>query len=109
MQKLTLERLLNDSQAQPQKNPDLSQKQLKAIEKQCLAVMGQCMEIMTLGGPQLEDLLRTAEDRSASTQIYSASNLTLLIKSSSVKIKSCLQLLRVLELQKGCGAESNFA
>lgn len=59
----TLEGLLKEGQAEPQQKSTLPQKQLKAVEKQCLAVMGQCMEIMTLGGPQLEDLLRTVQDR----------------------------------------------
>ncbi len=63
LQKQTLDRLLAETNAEPNGSQDVPKKQLQGLEKQCLAVMGQCMEIMILGGPQLEDLLRTAQDR----------------------------------------------
>lgn len=62
-EKQTLDRLLAETKAEPKESQAVPKKQLQGLEKQCLAVMGQCMEIMTLGGPQLEDLLRTAQDR----------------------------------------------
>ena len=48
---------------EPSQKPDLTASERKELEKRCLAVVAQCMEILTLGGPQLDDLLRTVLDR----------------------------------------------
>lgn len=86
MQKQTLDRLLAETNAEPQESQAVPKKQLQGLEKQCLAVMGQCMEIMTLGGPQLEDLLRTAQDRSATNN---SSKITILSISRSQELTWC--------------------
>ena len=66
LQKDLLEELLEQKKGlEPSQNPDLTVSERKELEKRCLAVVAQCMEILTLGGPQLDDVLRTVLDRQA--------------------------------------------
>jgi len=65
MQKEKLDQVLSGGDLQPRSKPELSSKQTGGLEKASLAVIAQCMEVLSLGGAQLNDLLRTLADRFA--------------------------------------------
>lgn len=65
LQKEGLEQLLIAKQLMPDAATRPLPSQVKEVEKRSLAVIAQCMEIMSLGGPQLDALLRTLADRFA--------------------------------------------
>jgi len=58
-----LDQVLSGGDLQPRSKPELSSKQTGGLEKASLAVIAQCMEVLSLGGAQLNDLLRTLADR----------------------------------------------
>lgn len=59
VQKHNLDQLLVENKLHPQ-NPQAVDKTLeKELQKRCSAAVQQCMEMLTWGGPALDDLLRT--------------------------------------------------
>lgn len=64
LQKSKLESLLQKLGLEPGNTAlQIAASDESSLSKQSLAVMVQCMEIMYLGGPQLEALLRTFADK----------------------------------------------
>ena len=65
MQKEELETYLKEKFSAPTRfgEGNVSIKERKELEKRSLAVIALCMEALTLGGPQLEDLIRTVVNK----------------------------------------------